>query len=182
MKEAAQRYQYALRKFPREGFGEDMRPFNELRVSLYLNLSRCRRKTNVSPLFQSFSHRLFSCWRRPGLPRPNPQTACLVFALFYKLGTRGAACLGWLSLDHGAHPHPPRCGEECTWVWFLCLNDEHMQTAPPPLPSCMRPSCHEWSVPRFRRKGHCCKIQHKCVTYSLPSVYYVCLKGKPGTG
>lgn len=48
MKEAAQRYQYALRKFPREGFGEDMRPFNELRVSLYLNLSRCRRKTNVS--------------------------------------------------------------------------------------------------------------------------------------
>lgn len=48
MKEAAQRYQYALRKFPREGFGEDMRPFNELRISLYLNLSRCRRKTNVS--------------------------------------------------------------------------------------------------------------------------------------
>lgn len=48
MKEAAQRYQYALRKFPREGFGEDMRPFNDLRVSLYLNLSRCRRKTNVS--------------------------------------------------------------------------------------------------------------------------------------
>lgn len=48
MKEAAQRYQYALRKFPREGLGEDMRPFNELRVSLYLNLSRCRRKTNVS--------------------------------------------------------------------------------------------------------------------------------------
>lgn len=48
MKEAAQRYQYALRKFPREGLGEDMRPFNELRVSLYLSLSRCRRKTNVS--------------------------------------------------------------------------------------------------------------------------------------
>lgn len=94
MKEAAQRYQYALRKFPREGFGEDMRPFNELRVSLYLNLSRCRRKTNVSPLFQSFSHRLFSWWRRPALPRPSPETACLVFALFYELGTRGAACLG----------------------------------------------------------------------------------------
>lgn len=46
MKEAAQRYQYALRKFPREGFGEEMKAFNELRVSLYLNLSRCRRKTN----------------------------------------------------------------------------------------------------------------------------------------
>uniref|UniRef100_A0A8C5PNU2 Tetratricopeptide repeat, ankyrin repeat and coiled-coil containing 1 n=1 Tax=Leptobrachium leishanense TaxID=445787 RepID=A0A8C5PNU2_9ANUR len=46
MREAAQRYQYALRKFPREGFGEEMKAFNELRVSLYLNLSRCRRKTN----------------------------------------------------------------------------------------------------------------------------------------
>ncbi|XP_066468131.1 protein TANC1 isoform X2 [Tiliqua scincoides] len=46
MKEAAQRYQYALRKFPRESFGEEIKAFNELRVSLYLNLSRCRRKTN----------------------------------------------------------------------------------------------------------------------------------------
>ncbi|MBN3286338.1 TANC1 protein, partial [Polyodon spathula] len=50
MKEAAQRYQYALRKFPREGFGDDLKAFKELRVSLYLNLSRCRRKTNVSSL------------------------------------------------------------------------------------------------------------------------------------
>lgn len=47
MKEAAQRYQYALRKFPREGFGDDLKAFKDLRVSLYLNLSRCRRKTNV---------------------------------------------------------------------------------------------------------------------------------------
>ncbi|XP_051040593.1 protein TANC1 isoform X2 [Phodopus roborovskii] len=55
MKEAAQRYQYALRKFPREGFGEDMRPFSELRVSLYLNLSRCRRKTNDFGLAEEFA-------------------------------------------------------------------------------------------------------------------------------
>lgn len=47
MKEAAQRYQYALRKFPRESFGDDLKAFKDLRVSLYLNLSRCRRKTNV---------------------------------------------------------------------------------------------------------------------------------------
>lgn len=47
MKEAAQRYQYALRKFPREGFGDELKAFKDLRVSLYLNLSRCRRKTNV---------------------------------------------------------------------------------------------------------------------------------------
>lgn len=48
MKEAAQRYQYALKKFPREGFGEDLKTFRELKVSLLLNLSRCRRKMNVS--------------------------------------------------------------------------------------------------------------------------------------
>lgn len=53
MKEAAQRYQYALRKFPRESFGEEIKAFNELRVSLYLNLSRCRRKTNVSSYYLS---------------------------------------------------------------------------------------------------------------------------------
>jgi hypothetical protein len=47
MKEAAQRYQYALRKFPRDGFGDDLKGLKELRVSLYLNMSRCRRKTNV---------------------------------------------------------------------------------------------------------------------------------------
>ena len=48
MKEAAQRYQYALKKFPREGFSEDLKTFRELKVSLLLNLSRCRRKMNVS--------------------------------------------------------------------------------------------------------------------------------------
>lgn len=47
VKEAAQRYQYALKKFPREGFSEDLKTFRELKVSLFLNLSRCRRKMNV---------------------------------------------------------------------------------------------------------------------------------------
>ncbi|XP_062493843.1 protein TANC1 isoform X3 [Pezoporus occidentalis] len=55
MREAAQRYQYALRKFPREGFGEEMKAFNELRVSLYLNLSRCRRKTNDFGMAEEFA-------------------------------------------------------------------------------------------------------------------------------
>uniref|UniRef100_A0A674ETU6 Tetratricopeptide repeat, ankyrin repeat and coiled-coil containing 1 n=1 Tax=Salmo trutta TaxID=8032 RepID=A0A674ETU6_SALTR len=55
MKEAAQRYQYALRKFPREGFGDDLKAFKELRVSLYLNLSRCRRKTNDFGLAEEFA-------------------------------------------------------------------------------------------------------------------------------
>jgi len=48
VKEAAQRYQYALKKFPREGFSDDLKTFRELKVSLFLNLSRCRRKMNVS--------------------------------------------------------------------------------------------------------------------------------------
>ncbi|XP_061464687.1 protein TANC1 isoform X2 [Rhineura floridana] len=55
MKEAAQRYQYALRKFPRESFGEEMKAFSELRVSLYLNLSRCRRKTNDFGMAEEFA-------------------------------------------------------------------------------------------------------------------------------
>ncbi|XP_016101514.1 protein TANC1 [Sinocyclocheilus grahami] len=55
MKEAAQRYQYALRKFPREGFGDELKAFKELRVSLYLNLSRCRRKTNDFGLAEDFA-------------------------------------------------------------------------------------------------------------------------------
>ncbi|KAJ8253342.1 hypothetical protein GJAV_G00211870 [Gymnothorax javanicus] len=55
MKEAAQRYQYALRKFPRDGFGDDLKSFKELRVSLYLNLSRCRRKTNDFGMAEEFA-------------------------------------------------------------------------------------------------------------------------------
>ncbi|XP_069472479.1 protein TANC1 isoform X2 [Ambystoma mexicanum] len=55
MKEAAQRYQYALRKFPREGVGEEIYAFNELRVSLFLNLSRCRRKTNDFGMAEEFA-------------------------------------------------------------------------------------------------------------------------------
>nr|XP_021399148.1 protein TANC1 isoform X2 [Lonchura striata domestica]XP_021399149.1 protein TANC1 isoform X2 [Lonchura striata domestica] len=55
MREAAQRYQYALRKFPREGFGEEIKAFTELRVSLYLNLSRCRRKTNDFGMAEEFA-------------------------------------------------------------------------------------------------------------------------------
>lgn len=62
MREAAQRYQYALRKFPREGFGEEMKAFTELRVSLYLNLSRCRRKTNVSSCCWSAASLALGIW------------------------------------------------------------------------------------------------------------------------
>ncbi|CAM9379012.1 unnamed protein product [Lampetra planeri] len=55
MKEAAQRYQYALKKFPREGFGEELKTFRELKVTLYLNLSRCRRKMNDYGMAEEFA-------------------------------------------------------------------------------------------------------------------------------
>lgn len=63
MKEAAQRYQYALKKFPREGFSDDLKTFRELKVALFLNLSRCRRKMNVSLIFMEVTGRSWwTCW------------------------------------------------------------------------------------------------------------------------
>ncbi|XP_076121973.1 protein TANC2 [Alosa pseudoharengus] len=55
VKEAAQRYQYALKKFPREGFSEDLKTFRELKVCLLLNLSRCRRKMNDFGMAEEFA-------------------------------------------------------------------------------------------------------------------------------
>ncbi|XP_075950178.1 protein TANC2 [Anarhichas minor] len=55
VKEAAQRYQYALKKFPREGFSDDLKTFRELKVSLFLNLSRCRRKMNDFGMAEEFA-------------------------------------------------------------------------------------------------------------------------------
>ncbi|XP_044058936.1 protein TANC1-like isoform X2 [Siniperca chuatsi] len=55
MKEAGQRYQYALRKLPREGQGEELKGLKDLRVSLYLNLSRCRRKTSDFGIAEDFA-------------------------------------------------------------------------------------------------------------------------------
>ncbi|XP_028844036.1 protein TANC2 isoform X3 [Denticeps clupeoides] len=55
VKEAAQRYQCALKKFPREGFSDELKAFRELKVSLFLNLSRCRRKTNDFGMAEEFA-------------------------------------------------------------------------------------------------------------------------------
>nr|XP_011418481.2 protein TANC2 isoform X1 [Crassostrea gigas]XP_034311480.1 protein TANC2 isoform X1 [Crassostrea gigas]XP_034311483.1 protein TANC2 isoform X1 [Crassostrea gigas]XP_034311486.1 protein TANC2 isoform X1 [Crassostrea gigas] len=46
IREAAQRYQYALKKFPNENVVEDSRTFKDLKLNLLLNLSRCKRKLN----------------------------------------------------------------------------------------------------------------------------------------
>ncbi|XP_051969050.1 protein TANC2-like isoform X2 [Xyrauchen texanus] len=53
--EAAQRYQYALKKFPCEGLSEDLKTFKELKVSLFLNLSRCQRKMNDFDMAEEFA-------------------------------------------------------------------------------------------------------------------------------
>lgn len=116
MKEAAQRYQYALRKFPREGFGEDMRPFNELRVSLYLNLSRCRRKTNVSCAPHSNPLAIACCCSGEGQPFHRPGQGTPIRAACTLLRTWHMAILWSVSLptSHGTDGAPG-----CS---FLCFN------------------------------------------------------------
>ncbi|XP_060067945.1 protein TANC2-like [Ylistrum balloti] len=46
IRDAAQRYQYAIKKFPRDDIREDTHTFKELKLNLLLNLSRCKRKLN----------------------------------------------------------------------------------------------------------------------------------------
>ncbi|BFZ22422.1 hypothetical protein BsWGS_25461 [Bradybaena similaris] len=46
VKEASQRYQYALKKFPKETSQDEAQTFRELKLNFLLNLSRCKRKLN----------------------------------------------------------------------------------------------------------------------------------------
>lgn len=50
LREAAHRYQYALKKFPTENQGEHNKAFHQLKINFLLNYSRCKRKLNVSKL------------------------------------------------------------------------------------------------------------------------------------
>jgi hypothetical protein len=59
-KEAAQRYQYALKKFPQEDFGDDYKTFKEVKLNLMLNLSRCKRKMNVSVILYPYLSKIFN--------------------------------------------------------------------------------------------------------------------------
>ncbi|XP_033624485.1 protein TANC1-like isoform X2 [Asterias rubens] len=43
-REACHKYQCALKKYPTEAFGDEIRTFKELKVNLLLNVSRCKRK------------------------------------------------------------------------------------------------------------------------------------------
>ncbi|CAH2009763.1 unnamed protein product [Acanthoscelides obtectus] len=46
LREAAHRYQYALKKFPTEDQGEHNKAFHQLKINFLLNFSRCKRKLN----------------------------------------------------------------------------------------------------------------------------------------
>ncbi|KAK9872671.1 hypothetical protein WA026_018805 [Henosepilachna vigintioctopunctata] len=46
LREAAHRYQYALKKFPPDDQGGNTQSFHQLRINFLLNYSRCRRKLN----------------------------------------------------------------------------------------------------------------------------------------
>ncbi|XP_018576381.1 protein TANC2 isoform X2 [Anoplophora glabripennis] len=46
LREAAHRYQYALKKFPTDDQGEHNKAFHQLQINFLLNFSRCKRKLN----------------------------------------------------------------------------------------------------------------------------------------
>ncbi|XP_022099780.1 protein TANC1-like isoform X2 [Acanthaster planci] len=48
-REACHKYQCALKKYPTEAFGDEIRTFKELKVNLLLNVSRCKRKLEDIP-------------------------------------------------------------------------------------------------------------------------------------
>ena len=49
MKDAAHRYQYALKKFPIDYYASDeAENLREIKLNLFLNLARCKYKLNVS--------------------------------------------------------------------------------------------------------------------------------------
>lgn len=48
LREAAHRYQYALKKFPATDQGEHNNAFYQLKINFLLNFSRCKRKLNVN--------------------------------------------------------------------------------------------------------------------------------------
>ncbi|XP_028624997.1 protein TANC1 [Grammomys surdaster] len=149
MKEAAQRYQYALRKFPREGLGEDMRPFNELRVSLYLNLSRCRRKTNDFGLAEEFASKALEL-------KPKSYEAFYARARAKRNSRQFLAALADLQEAVKLCPTNQeikrllaRVEEECKQ---LQRNQQQKQQGPPPAPS--NDSDNEEEAPASSLKDH----------------------------
>ncbi|XP_033105680.1 protein TANC1-like isoform X2 [Anneissia japonica] len=54
-RDACHRYLYALKKFPTDSFGDDIKNFKELRVNFCLNVSRCKRKLEENSVALEFA-------------------------------------------------------------------------------------------------------------------------------
>uniref|UniRef100_A0A8C9EII0 Tetratricopeptide repeat, ankyrin repeat and coiled-coil containing 2 n=1 Tax=Pavo cristatus TaxID=9049 RepID=A0A8C9EII0_PAVCR len=131
VKEAAQRYQYALKKFPREGFGEDLKTFRELKVSLLLNLSRCRRKMNDFGMAEEFATKALEL-------KPKSYEAYYARARAKRSSRQFAAALEDLNEAIKLCPNNReiqrlllRVEEECRQV----QQQQQQQQQPPPLPA-----------------------------------------------
>ncbi|KAI1896538.1 hypothetical protein AGOR_G00095800 [Albula goreensis] len=132
VKEAAQRYQYALKKFPREGFSEDLKTFRELKVSLLLNLSRCRRKMNDFGMAEEFATKALEL-------KPNSYEAYYARARAKRSSRQFTEALEDLNEAIKQCPNNreiqrllQRVEEECRQV--NQLPQEEMQLPPPPPP------------------------------------------------
>ncbi|KAM5308364.1 protein TANC2 isoform 7-T7 [Glossophaga mutica] len=127
VKEAAQRYQYALKKFPREGFGEDLKTFRELKVSLLLNLSRCRRKMNDFGMAEEFATKALEL-------KPKSYEAYYARARAKRSSRQFAAALEDLNEAIKLCPNNREIQRLLMRVEEECRQTQQQQPPPPPQP------------------------------------------------
>ncbi|XP_040845397.1 protein TANC2 [Ochotona curzoniae] len=132
VKEAAQRYQYALKKFPREGFGEDLKTFRELKVSLLLNLSRCRRKMNDFGMAEEFATKALEL-------KPKSYEAHYARARAKRSSRQFAAALEDLNEAIKLCPNNREIQRLLMRVEEECRQMQQQQQQPPPPPSPPQP-------------------------------------------
>ncbi|XP_015983742.2 protein TANC2 isoform X1 [Rousettus aegyptiacus] len=132
VKEAAQRYQYALKKFPREGFGEDLKTFRELKVSLLLNLSRCRRKMNDFGMAEEFATKALEL-------KPKSYEAYYARARAKRSSRQFAAALEDLNEAIRLCPNNREIQRLLMRVEEECRQMQQQQPPPPPPPPPQQP-------------------------------------------
>ncbi|XP_015445277.1 protein TANC2 isoform X2 [Pteropus alecto] len=132
VKEAAQRYQYALKKFPREGFGEDLKTFRELKVSLLLNLSRCRRKMNDFGMAEEFATKALEL-------KPKSYEAYYARARAKRSSRQFAAALEDLNEAIRLCPNNREIQRLLMRVEEECRQMQQQQQQPPPPPPPQQP-------------------------------------------
>jgi hypothetical protein len=75
LREAAHRYQYALKKFPNEDQAEHNKAFKQLHINFLLNYSRCKRKLNVCASTPTPTPSNCGSFRKPKTPWIWPTTS-----------------------------------------------------------------------------------------------------------